>query len=168
MKALTFLAAYVGSILILNLGFSYVPMIDLGFGLFSPMAILAGLVFVLRDYAQREAGHYVLIAMAAGALLSFALADPFVAVASVAAFAISELADYLLYTFTRKPFHDRVLVSSLVSAPVDTFVFLFLISGLTVGTFGLMIAAKLVAALFIWLAYTNARDGGSVPDIFPR
>lgn len=153
-----FLIGYVVSIVVLNLAFSYVPMIDLGFGLFSPMAILAGAVFVLRDYAQREVGHYVLFGMAAGAALSFLMADPFVAYASVAAFVISELGDWLLYTVTKKPFHQRVLVSSLISTPVDTAVFLSLIDGMTTGTFVLMVAAKMVAALIIWWIYH--RQGG--------
>lgn len=148
-----FILAYVIAILVLNLGFSYVPMVDLGFGLFSPMAILAGAIFVLRDYAQKQSGHYVLLGMAAGAALSFALADPFVALASVAAFLISELADYALYTLTKKPFAQRVLISSLVSTPIDTAVFLYMINGMTVGTFLLMVGAKLVAAVFIWAAY---------------
>ncbi|MGL5734036.1 MAG: hypothetical protein ACRCYS_04140 [Beijerinckiaceae bacterium] len=147
------LLGYILSILILNLGFSYVPMIDLGFGLFSPMAILAGLVFVLRDYAQRAVGHYVLVGMATGAVLSFALADPFIAYASVAAFAISEIGDWLIYTTTKKPFHQRVLVSSVIATPIDTAVFLTMIDGMTIGTFGLMVLAKMVAAVVIWFYY---------------
>lgn len=146
-----YILAYVASILVLNIGFSYVPMIDLGFGLFSPMAILAGLTFVLRDFAQRQSGHYVLLGMAAGAALSFWLANPFVAVASVTAFAISELTDWGLYTATKKPFHERVLISSLIATPVDTAVFLYLIDGMTWGTFVLMFLAKMLAAFIIWL-----------------
>lgn len=153
MKLPIFLVGYVVSIVILNLAFSYVPMIDMGFGLFSPMAVLAGAVFVLRDYAQREVGHWVLFGMAAGAVLSFAMADPFVAYASVAAFVISEIGDWLLYTVTKKPFHQRVLVSSVISTPIDTAVFLSLIDGMTAGTFVLMVAAKMVAALVIWWVY---------------
>lgn len=152
-KLPVYLLGYVATILILNLGFSYVPMIDMGFGLFSPMAIVAGAVFVLRDYAQREVGHYVLFGMAFGALLSFWLADPYVAYASVAAFTISELGDWLFYTITKKPFYKRVVISSLVSTPIDTFVFLYLIDGMTVGTFVLMVAAKLLAAAVIWAKY---------------
>ena len=148
-----YMLAYVATILVLNFGFSYVPMIDLGFGLFSPMAIVAGAVFVVRDFAQREAGHYVLVAMAVAALLTFALADPFVAIASVLAFGVSELTDWLLYTVTKKPFHKRVLLSSLISTPVDTAVFLWFINGMTVGTFLLMVAAKMVAALAIYFWY---------------
>lgn len=154
-KAISFLTLYVLSIVILNYGFAYVPMINVGFGLFSPMAILAGLVFVLRDFAQRESGHWVLVAMAIGAVLSFLLADPYVAVASVAAFATSEIVDYGIYTTTKKPFKDRVLMSSLISTPVDTAVFLLLISGLTTGTFILMIGSKMIAAVVIYLYYTR-------------
>lgn len=158
-----YITFYVASILVLNLAFSYVPMIDLGFGLFSPMAILAGLVFVLRDYAQREHGHWVLAGMAAGAGLSYLLADPFVATASVAAFVIAELADYTLYTITKKPFKDRVLISSIVSTPVDTVVFLGLISGLTTGTFILMVLSKLIAAFAIWLYYSGHKPDLALP-----
>lgn len=148
-----YMVAYVATILVLNFGFSYVPMVDLGFGLFSPMAIVAGAVFVVRDFAQREAGHMVLVAMGVAALLTYLLADPFVAVASILAFGASELTDWLLYTITKKPFHKRVLVSSLLSTPVDTAVFLWFINGMTVGTFALMVAAKMVAALVIYFWY---------------
>lgn len=145
-----YLTLYVVTILVLNLAFSYVPMIDLGFGLFSPMAVLAGAVFVVRDFAQREVGHWVLVGMSAGAILSFLLADPFVAWASVMAFVVSESTDWLLYTITKRPFYQRVLISSLLSAPIDTAVFLYLIEGMTPGTFALMFLAKMVAAFVVW------------------
>ena len=57
-------------------------------------------IFILRDFAQREIGHKVLGAMAVGAVLSYFMADPFVAFASVVAFMISELVDWVVYTFT--------------------------------------------------------------------
>lgn len=144
---------YVLTVLVLNLGFSYVPMIDTALGLISPMAVIAGLVFVVRDFAQRDSGHYVLFAMLTAAILTFLLADPFVAMASVVAFGLSEVTDYVLYTITKKPFHKRVMVSSLISTPVDTAVFLGMISSLTVGTFVLMVLAKLVAAAVIFFMY---------------
>ena len=161
-----FLCFYVLSILALNIGFSYVPMIDLGFGLFSPMAIVAGAIFVLRDFAQRQSGHFVLVGMAAGALLSFALADPFVAYASVAAFVISEVGDWLIYTVTKKPFHQRVLLSSVISTPIDTAVFLYLINGMTWGTFVLMLLAKMLAALVIWAIYQKQASDDDLNDAF--
>lgn len=152
------IAAYILTVVLLNLGFSYVPLIETAVGMASPMALLAGAVFVVRDFAQRSSGHYVLLAMAVAAVLSFLLADPFVALASVTAFALAELMDWGLYTLTKKPFHKRVLWSSLLSTPVDTAVFLGMISGLTVGTFILMVGAKLVAALAIYFWYRAPAD----------
>lgn len=154
-----FMLAYIGLVVLINIGFSYVPMVDLGFGLFSPMAILVGFVFVIRDFAQRGSGHYVLVAMGLAAVLSFVMADPFVALASVAAFAASELTDWGIYTATKKPFHQRVLMSSLISTPIDTAAFLLLISGFTTGTFTLMILSKMLAALLIWRFYRSPGDG---------
>lgn len=146
---------YIASVVGVNLGFSFVPMIDTPVGLLSPMAFIVGATFVIRDYAQRASGHWVLVAMAIATGLSFLLANPFVAAASAVAFASSEIADYLLYTFTKKPFHERVILSSLVSAPIDTAVFLLGISGFTIGTFVLMVLSKLVAAVIIWAVYRS-------------
>lgn len=158
-QGLAFLAIYVATILGVNLGFSFVPMIETPLGLLSPMALVVGATFVLRDFAQRYAGHYVVLGMAIGAVLSFMLADPFVATASLAAFLVAEGADYLLYTFTKRPFRDRVLLSSAISTPLDTGVFLLGISGFTWGTFALMIASKMVAAVIIYLSATKEREG---------
>lgn len=142
--------AYVMAILAVNIGFSYVPLIATPIGMFSPIAIVVGGVFVLRDYVQRAIGHHVLWGMLIGAVLSWWFADPFVAVASVLAFASSEIADWLLYTVTKKPFHQRVWISSLLSTPIDTGVFLLWIDQMHIGTFVLMVLSKLVAAAIIW------------------
>lgn len=154
-----FVLLYVASVVIVNIGFSYVPLIPTQFGLLSPMALVVGGVFVIRDFAQRQSGHLVLVAMVVATILSFLMADPFVAFASAAAFLTSELADYALYTFTKKPFHHRVLISSVVSTPIDTAVFLLGIQNFTVGTFVLMVLSKMVAAIIIFVTY-RARDEG--------
>lgn len=153
---------YILTVVLVNVGFSYVPMVELtGIGMFSPMAIVVGAIFVIRDFAQRQSGHLVLVAMGVATLLSYLLADPYVAIASAAAFATSEIADYLIYTFTKRPFRERILWSSVVSAPIDTAVFLFGINGFTVGTFVLMVLSKLVAAGVVWVMY--AKD----PELAP-
>ena len=156
---------YIATVVLINIGFSYVPMIETPIGWLSPMAVVVGAVFVIRDFAQRTSGHLVLVAMLIATFLSYILADPFVAIASAAAFASSELADWAIYTATKKPFHQRVLVSSLISAPIDTAVFLFGISGFTVGTFVLMVLSKLVAALIVWGMYRE-RQAQEEREIF--
>lgn len=144
---------YVLMVVLVNIGFTYVPVISTPVGLVSPMATAVGAIFVIRDFAQRRSGHYVLFAMAFAVLLSYLLADPFVAVASAMAFAAAELVDWVVYTVTKRPFRERVLISSLVSAPVDTAVFLFGISGFTIGTFVLMVLSKFIAAAVVWFLY---------------
>lgn len=152
---------YVGLVVIVNILFSVVPMIETSFGAVSPVAIIVGLVFVARDFAQRAAGHFVIVAMALATLISYMMADPFVAIASAVAFGTSEIFDWLAYTITKKPFHQRILLSSIISTPVDTAVFLWFINGMSVGTFLLMVASKLIAAILIYAWY--ASDSRRVP-----
>lgn len=90
-----------------------------------PMTLVTGMVFVVRDFVQREMGHRVLILMAIAVAWSFFYAWPVIALASGLAFAISEAADWLVYTFTKYRLSTRILLSSAVAAPVDTTVFLY-------------------------------------------
>lgn len=150
---------YIANVVFCNWLFAVVPMINLGsFGMLSPVAAIVGFTFVLRDYAQRSIGHYVILCMAIACVLSFYMADPYVALASATAFAVSEIADYALYTLTKRPFHQRVLLSSAVSTPVDTVVFLWWIDALSPATVVLMIAAKLLAAIGIWWYYESRKN----------
>ena len=118
---------YILSIVLVNIGFIYVPMIPLLGQMFPPMTLIVGLVFILRDFAQREVGHGVLIAMGIGDILSYIMADPFIAIASVVAFGISELVDWAVYTYTKRPLKQRILLSSAIGTPIDSAVFLTMI-----------------------------------------
>lgn len=90
-----------------------------------PMTVVTGLVFVVRDFVQREMGQRVLILMALAVAWSFFYAWPVIALASGIAFAISETIDWTLFTFTKYRLSTRILLSSAVAAPVDTAVFLY-------------------------------------------
>jgi uncharacterized PurR-regulated membrane protein YhhQ (DUF165 family) len=90
-----------------------------------PMTIVTGLVFVVRDFVQREMGHRVLAVMLMAVAWSFFYAWPVIALASGIAFAISETVDWLLFTFTKYRLSTRILLSSALAAPVDTTVFLY-------------------------------------------
>ena len=95
--ALFWTALYIGLIVLVNWLFIVVQPVDMGGGeMWPPVALVVGLIFIVRDFAQRVVGHWVLAAMLVAGILSYFLADPFVAYASVAAFAISELADWLV------------------------------------------------------------------------
>lgn len=147
---MSYLFAYIATILATNIGFAYIPPIDLGFGLFSPMAICAGAVFVARDFAQRAVGHWVFPAMLLGCVISYVMADPFVALASMLSFAVSEFTDWAVYTKTKRPFHKRVLISSAIATPIDTFIFLTMIGILSEVTFVLMVASKILTSIGVW------------------
>lgn len=145
------LLLYVLAIVAVNTGFAYLPMVPLPDGGVLPsMSLVAGLVFVLRDLAQRQVGHQVLVAMAAGGMASYWLADPRVAVASAVAFAVAELADWAVYSRWRGALAGRVLLSSCVAAPLDTALFLGLAFGaqaLSPWSVGAMVVCKLLGAL---------------------
>lgn len=115
-------------------------------------SLIIGLVFVVRDLAQREIGHWILAAMAVAGLATWVLASPFVAIASVSAFAVAELVDWAVYSWTRRPLRDRILVSSAVSVPIDSLIFLGIIGILTPQLLAMQIASKMAAAGIIWSA----------------
>jgi hypothetical protein len=92
---------------------------------FNPLTIATGMVFVVRDFVQREMGHRVLLLMALAIAWSFYYSWPVIALASATAFAISEGVDWLFFTFTKYRLSTRILLSSVAAAPIDTTVFLY-------------------------------------------
>ena len=87
-----------------------------------------------------------------GAILSYLLANPFIAIASILAFGVSELIDFGAYTYVRK--YGRALaiaVSGLVGAIVDSIVFLYVAFGSLAYIEG-QIVGKLIISLLAALA----------------
>ena len=100
------------------------PLLSQGLSL-HPLTLVTGLVFVFRDFVQRQMGQWVLVVMALAIAWSFYYAWPVIALASGLAFAISETADWILFTFTRYRLSTRILLSSALAAPLDTTIFLY-------------------------------------------
>ena len=157
-----FTIGYILSVVLINVGFVYVPLIPFYDTMYPPMSIIVGIIFILRDYAQREIGHKVIGAMVVGAILSYVMANPFIAVASFVAFMISELTDWGVYTFTGKPLHERILISSLASTPVDSAVFLLMIGQFSILACITMFASKMLAALAIYFYFRNKDEQLSI------
>ena len=144
-------ALYVVLIVLVNWGFTVVPLVELPGGeMWPPMSLVVGLIFVARDFAQREIGHRVIIAMLAAAAASYFMANPFVAVASLSAFLISEFADWAVYSFTRRPFSQRILLSSLIGTPLDSIAFLAIIGHFSLVGVVAMTVSKMLGALVVW------------------
>ena len=147
---------YVLLIPFINWSFTWAPMWEVLPGwAFNPVTIVTGLVLVVRDFAQREIGHEVLIAMAVALILTALAAGPELALASGAAFAISELVDWAIFTFTKYRLSTRILLSSALAAPLDTTLFLYGASmirdgQLTVPNVTMSIIGKMLGAFVIW------------------
>jgi nucleoside-diphosphate kinase len=149
-RRLMWVAGYVAAIVLVNWLFAALPMVETPLGAWPPASLIVGFVLILRDMAQREVGHYVLIAMLAAGVITYVMVDPFIAVASVSAFLVSETADWIVYTVTKRPLRDRILASSAVSSPLDSVVFLGLIGFLSPASFILQTLSKFAGALVIW------------------
>ncbi|TXN78993.1 VUT family protein [Methylobacterium sp. WL8] len=111
----------------------------------------AGAVFVFRDFAQREIGQLVLGATLLAAAGSYFVAGGWIAFASAVAFVISETTDQIVFTITRRPLRDRILVSSAISVPIDSVVFLYLIDRLTPSALVVGVLAKMAASVAVWV-----------------
>lgn len=123
-------AAYVATIPAANWAVKHFGQVPVGFGLTAPAGVyFAGLALALRDAARERAGRVaVLAAMAAGVALSYWLADPALALASAAAFAVAEGLDYFVYERLRE--RDLALgVSNLFGLAADSLAFLWLAFG---------------------------------------
>lgn len=149
---------FLGCILAANVVTTHLGMVPVGFGLVATAGTyFAGATFILRDALQDVAGkRWTLAVIAAGAALSFFVADPFIALASAVAFGLSELADLAVYTPLRKRGYIRAAIASnIVGALIDTVVFLWIagfpimqaLPGQMVGK--LLVTAAAVAAVVI-------------------
>jgi hypothetical protein len=135
---------YIFSVILVNWGFSTFP------GMEWFWSLVVGTVFITRDYCQKAIGHWCIAAMVVAGALSYWMADPFIALASVCAFAFAETADWVVYSLTKRKFADRILISSAISTPIDTLIFLSIINLLNPGLIALQIASKMVAAIIIF------------------
>jgi queuosine precursor transporter len=123
------LVAYIATIVVANWMTATYGLVPIGFGLMvTAGTFAAGFALVARDWVQLTNRRWVVpVAIVAGALISAATSTPAIAVASGVAFLVSEAVDWGVFS----PLRDRtlagaVLLSSVVSAPVDTVLFLWL------------------------------------------
>ena len=157
-----FTTLYIALIVVVNYAFTVVSLVKLPDGtMWPPVSLLVGFVFVARDFAQRKIGHKVLLAMLVGVAISYFMANPFVATASAAAFLISELVDWAVFTYTKRPLSQRILFSSLLGAPVDSAIFLGLLGLLSPVGVAAMTASKLVGAFIVWWMIRRREDASA-------
>jgi len=147
--------AYIILIVLLNTLFVYVPLMQILSTEISPMDWTVGIVYVLRDFAQRELEQKVVFAMFIGSLISYVLANKNLAIASMSAFLIAEFIDWSIYTFTKRSLSQRILWSASLSAPIDSSVFLWIIHQLNWLAVLIVSLAKVVGVLIVWYGWRN-------------
>lgn len=136
--------------------------IPVGFGYVAPSGVLfVSLALVLRDLVQWLTGTprgkatlaLMLPLIAAGAGLSYLVADANVAKASALAFLFSELVDFALFTWVAPRWSLAVLAGGVAGAVVDSLIFLWVAfsslefwQGQTIGKcYGVALAAVVIA-----------------------
>jgi uncharacterized PurR-regulated membrane protein YhhQ (DUF165 family) len=135
-------------------------------GLMAPSGVLMiGLALVLRDLVQRRLGAmFAIAAILTGAFLSAFLATPSLVLASSAAFLLSELADFAVYTpLQRRRLVLAVFASGIVGLTIDSAIFLYLafgnldfIAGQIVGKSWMIVLAL---PAIIWIRQRDERLG---------
>ena len=145
-------------------------LIPVGFDVMAPSGvIMVGLALVLRDLVQRRLGKlWALGAIVVGALLSALIAPQALVLASGAAFLVSELADFAVYTpLQRKRLVLAVFMSGVVGLVVDSILFLQLafgsldfLSGQIIGKTWMIVLALPI----IWWIRRRDEKLGVVPE----
>ncbi|QSR30851.1 hypothetical protein CFI00_10170 [Nocardioides sp. S5] len=167
------LVAYVAAVVLANIVTERLGLVSVGFGLLvTAGTYAAGFALLARDFVHRFGSRgWAIAAIALGGAISWALSSPALAVASTVAFVSAELVDLVVYEPIRraKGFIQGALVSNIVSAPIDTFVFLSLAGfPLTLETVGGQFIGKVLWATAIplslywlgrrWLTSRRSRD----------
>ena len=145
-------------------------LIPVGFNVMAPSGvIMVGLALVLRDLVQRRLGKlWALGAIVVGALLSALIAPQTLVLASGAAFLVSELADFAVYTpLQKKRLVLAVFMSGVVGLVVDSILFLQLafgsldyLSGQIIGKTWMIVLALPI----IWWIRRRDEKLGVVPE----
>jgi uncharacterized PurR-regulated membrane protein YhhQ (DUF165 family) len=168
-EGMLYLAGVAGSIPIANWMLSHFGticppdgpcLIPVAPGIMAPSGVLMiGLALVLRDLVQRRLGLYwAVAAILIGGALSWMVAPPFLVLASVTAFLVSEFADLAVYTpLQKRGLVLAVVASSLVGLVFDSFIFLQMafgsldfLSGQIIGKGWMVLLSIPVTAMIRW------------------
>lgn len=160
--AANWMIGHVGTVCVQN-GPCLVPVAP---GIVAPSGVLmVGAALVLRDLVQRRLGvEFGIGAIVAGAAISAGLAPTSLVLASAAAFLLSEIADFAIYTpLARRRLVAAVIASSTAGLVVDSIVFLWLAFGSLEFLFGQIIGklwmVLLAIPFVIWIRRRDERLG---------
>lgn len=155
--------AFVAMIALANWLTTKYGIVAVGFGLSATAGTFAaGATFTLRDEVQDRSSYRKVVALIlVGAGVSWLVADPMIAKASLAAFAISEVADLVVYSpLRRRNWSAAVWLSALVGSAVDSVAFLHIAFGSSAVS-GSAVVGQIIgkgwATLSVWLLLIAVR-----------
>lgn len=157
------IASYVTAVVLANIVTERLGLVSVGFGLMvTAGTYAAGFALLARDFIHRYGNRlWALLAITAGGVISWSMSSPALAMASTVAFVSAELIDMTIYEPIRRTagFIQGALASNVVSAPIDSFVFLYIagfaITAETVGGqfLGKVLWATALPLLLYWLIW---------------
>jgi uncharacterized PurR-regulated membrane protein YhhQ (DUF165 family) len=142
--------SYIILIVAVNISFYFSPFINILGNEVSPIDAFVGVIYLVRDFAQREIRHYVLLAMLLGLIFSYLLADKTIAIASAMAFMAGEFVDWVIFTWSKQPLSERLIWSAAISTPIDSTVFLICVHQLNWVAFLLVSLSKWIGVFALW------------------
>lgn len=148
---LAWMACLAATVVAANWAIQTFGMVPVGFGLAAPAGVyFVGLAFTFRDLVHDCLGRWgAIVAILIGAALSW-LINPQFALASAAAFLLSELADLVVYAPLReRHWLGAVAASNAVGLVVDSALFLWLAFGSIQFLAGQVVGKAWVTALFV-------------------
>ncbi|MFC6154809.1 VUT family protein [Nocardioides yefusunii] len=153
-RLLLAIVVYIAAVVAANIVTDRLGLVTVGFGLYvTAGTYAAGFALLARDFVHRYGNRWIAIGtvLLAGGV-SWLLASPALAVASVVAFLAAEFIDLAVFIPVRnaKGFVQGAIVSNVVSAPVDTLLFLSLAGfPITAETVGGQFLGKVLWATFV-------------------
>lgn len=123
------ISLYLGSIVLANIlvhMFHLVTVLGITFPAGAP---LIGLTFSFRDLLQQKYGKWGCCKWMGVALIITLVFNPNLALASGAAFIVAESVDWLIFTYSERPFNQRILLSNIFGVPLDSVLFVTIAFG---------------------------------------
>jgi len=150
-------AVYLGSIVLANILVHSLGIVTV-FGLTFPAgAIAVGLTFSTRDVVQERYGKYGCWSWMLVAIVITCVFNRQLAIASVCAFVLSEFSDWVIYTYASGNAERRLVLSNLISTPIDSVIFVLLAFGPVWPAIWGQAIVKMASSMLLLPMYKNGR-----------
>jgi uncharacterized PurR-regulated membrane protein YhhQ (DUF165 family) len=148
---------YLSSIVLANILVNALGIVTVLGLTFPAGAVAIGLTFSTRDLVQERYGKFGCWAwMLVAVVITFAF-NRQLAIASVCAFVVAELADWAIYTYSHGNIEKRLILSNLVSTPLDSLVFVLLAFGPVWPAIWGQTIVKMISSLLVLPLLKNGR-----------